>query len=139
MRNERSFVPVDRIVYHHQGGVRMPRNRKCRRVCREPQNRVFLPEKENNTAVMLDVEGLEAVRLCDLEEMDQDSAAERMNVSRGTFQRILYDARKKIAEAVVCGKKLMIEGGNYEVTCCSKKNLCRHCRVQEDKNNESKL
>lgn len=120
----------------------MSRSRKCRRVCREPQNRIFLPEKENHTAVMLDVEGLEAVRLCDLEEMDQDSAAERMNVSRGTFQRILYDARRKIAEAVVCGKKLMIEGGNYEVTntCCSKKNLCRHCSLQgEDNKNEPKL
>lgn len=61
----------------------MPRTSKCRRVCAEPRARVFTPEPKSGGRVALSVEELEALRLCDLEGLEQDSAAKRMNVSRG--------------------------------------------------------
>ena len=76
----------------------MPRTVKCRRVCMEPRCRRFSPENGERFLV-LQVEELEALRLCDLEELDQATAARQMDISRGTFQRILYSARKKTADA----------------------------------------
>ncbi len=63
--------------------------------------------------VVLPVEGLEALRLSDLEKLDQETAAARMNVSRQTFGRILAEARKTISEALVMGKMIRIHGGSY--------------------------
>lgn len=63
--------------------------------------------------VALQVDELEAVRLVDLEEKGQQEAAEIMNVSQSTIHRMLKEARKKIAEALVLGKALRIEGGDY--------------------------
>lgn len=65
--------------------------------------------------VKLSVEELEAVRLKDLEGLDQEQCAERMGVARTTFQRVLYAARSKIADALVNGKALRVEGGEYEM------------------------
>ena len=73
----------------------MPRMTKCRRVCFEPENRIFYPESKNADFIILTVEETEALRLADLENMEQNICADIMNVSRGTFQRILYNARKK--------------------------------------------
>ncbi len=56
----------------------------------------------------------EAVRLTDKEGLYQEQAAERMRVSRQTFWRILESARRKIADALVSGKVLIIEGGHVE-------------------------
>lgn len=108
----------------------MPRTTKCRRVCREPSATAFVPETGAKDWIALSVDELEAIRLCDLEGMDQDEAAERMNVSRGTFQRILYAARKSTAEALCGGKGLRIGGGNYAVAeeCCKRSGRCRGCR-----------
>ena len=110
----------------------MPRGVKCRRVCTEPENRMFTPEKPCGESVRLAVEELEALRLCDLENLDQDEAAERMNVSRGTLQRTLYDARRKSAEALCAGKTILIGGGNYELSGrrCGCKDHCRRCRFE---------
>jgi len=66
--------------------------------------------------ICLCVEEAEALRLKELEELDQSQAAERMKVSRPTFQRILARARKKVACAVLHGKALRIEGGNFEIS-----------------------
>ncbi len=70
--------------------------------------------------VTLTLDELEAVRLADLEELYQEQAAERMQVSRPTFGNIITAAHKKIADALVNGKALRIEGGAVEVTgnCC---------------------
>ena len=108
----------------------MPRNQKCRRVCQEPQSSVFMPEKTAESDVLLSVEELESIRLCDLETLDQDTASKRMGVSRGTFQRILYSARQKIADALVNAKCIRIGGGNYEVAerPCDCEMGCRQCR-----------
>ena len=64
---------------------------------------------------MLPLEGLEAIRLSDYEGLSQEEAAEQMNVSRQTFGRILIHARKTVAETLVLGKALRIEGGNFEM------------------------
>lgn len=59
----------------------------------------------------LTVDELEAIRLADKEGLYQTLAAVQMNVSRSTFGRILEAAHKKVAEAIVCGKQLCIQGG----------------------------
>lgn len=63
--------------------------------------------------VVLPIEGLEALRLSDLEKLDQGTAAVRMNVSRQTFGRVLAEARQMVAEALVLGKMIRIQGGSY--------------------------
>jgi len=63
--------------------------------------------------VVLPLECLEALRLSDLEKLDQETAAARMNVSRQTFGRVLAEAREVVAEALVVGKMIRIHGGAY--------------------------
>ena len=58
--------------------------------------------------VQLNLDELEALRLCDLLGLDQEAAGERMGVSRGTVQRLLSSARAKVADALVNGKALVI-------------------------------
>jgi predicted DNA-binding protein (UPF0251 family) len=65
--------------------------------------------------VILTVDEFEAIRLADLEHLYQEQAAGKMNVSRQTFGRIIDSAHKKVAEALVRGKALKIEGGEFEV------------------------
>jgi len=66
--------------------------------------------------VHLLVEEAEAVRLKDLEKLEQEECANKMNVSRPTFSRVLDAAREKIADAILNGKGIRIEGGNYEMS-----------------------
>jgi len=65
--------------------------------------------------VTLTVDELEAIRLTDLQGMYQAQAAERMNISRQTLGRILESAHKKIADALVNGKALSIQGGPFKL------------------------
>ena len=65
--------------------------------------------------VYLSVEEAEAIRLKDLEDLDQEQCAGRMNISRSTFQRVLESARRKIADVLLNGKAIRIEGGNFEM------------------------
>lgn len=94
----------------------MPRPRKCRRVCRMPGSRRFGPldpgagERKD---VVLTVDEFEAIRLIDLEQLSQEECAERMNVARTTAQAIYSRARMKVAEFLVDGAELSIEGGDY--------------------------
>jgi uncharacterized protein len=64
--------------------------------------------------VNLTEDGLEALRLADFEGLYQDEAARRMGVSRPTFGRILSDARRIVAEAIIVGKAIRIHGGTIE-------------------------
>ena len=63
--------------------------------------------------VRLSLEEVEAIRLKDLEELEQEKCAERMHISRPTFHRVLESGRKKLADALVNGKAIQIEGGNF--------------------------
>ncbi|MFA7572617.1 MAG: DUF134 domain-containing protein [Lutispora sp.] len=99
----------------------MPRPRKSRRIEFMPDNQYFYPQCKNFEEVIISFEEVEAIRLSDYEGMEQDSASEKMNISRGTFQRIINSARYKIADAFVNGKAIRIDGGDYEFisdNCC---------------------
>lgn len=61
------------------------------------------------------VEGLEAIRLSDFQGLDQETAAAKMNISRQTFGRVLAEARTVVADALVMGKVLKIEGGHFDL------------------------
>lgn len=61
--------------------------------------------------VRLGLDELEAVRLCDVEGLDQASAGGRMGVSRGTVQRLLKSGRMKLASAVLDSSALVIGNG----------------------------
>ncbi|MDY6918495.1 MAG: DUF134 domain-containing protein [Chloroflexota bacterium] len=65
--------------------------------------------------VCLSVEEAEAIRLKDLESLEQEECAESMGVSRPTFARILVSARQKMADAMLNGKAIRIEGGHFEL------------------------
>lgn len=66
--------------------------------------------------VRISVEEMEAIRLKDLEGLEQEAAAQRMNISRATFQRILYAAHKKIAWSLNHGQAIRIEGGVFNLS-----------------------
>lgn len=94
----------------------MPRPRKPRFVQGRPVAGTFEPDRTppwGRQVALLPLEGLEAIRLIDHQGLDQTTAAEVMNVSRQTFGRILSEARSVVADALVTGKSLRIEGGTY--------------------------
>ena len=68
--------------------------------------------------MVITVEEMEAIRLADVEELDQGPASLRMGISRPTFHRILTKAHTKIAQALWQGKSLRVEGGTFRVKCC---------------------
>ena len=65
--------------------------------------------------VQLLVEEAEAIRLKDLQGLEQEECAQKMSISRTTFSRVLDSARQKIADALLNGKSIRIEGGNFEM------------------------
>ena len=81
-----------------------------------------IPEIEKN---ILKLEELEAIRLKDLEGLEQEECASKMEVSRPTFQRILISAREKVADSLINGKTILIEGGNFTLNICPVK--CSSC------------
>ncbi|HEY50435.1 MAG TPA: DUF134 domain-containing protein [Dehalococcoidia bacterium] len=96
----------------------MPRPVKWRRVNFVPGVTYFKPAGiplQVLNEVCLTVEEAEAIRLKDFEGLEQEQGAEKMNISRPTFQRVLGAARKKIADALLNGKAIRIEGGNFEI------------------------
>jgi len=94
----------------------MPRPRIPRMVWIEPNVTYFKPagiRMIELTETILTVDEFESVRLKDYEGLDQTEAAKKMNISQPTFHRLYDSARKKIADALVNGKALRIEGGQY--------------------------
>lgn len=71
-----------------------------------------IPRRELESVVML-FEEFEAIRLADYEDLSQEEAAVKMDISRPTFTRLHNKARKKIARAFVEGKAILIRGGTY--------------------------
>lgn len=66
--------------------------------------------------VRLSVEEAETIRLKDMDGLEQEQGALKMNISRPTFQRVLASARHKIADALLNGKAVRIEGGHFEMS-----------------------
>jgi predicted DNA-binding protein (UPF0251 family)/predicted Fe-Mo cluster-binding NifX family protein len=95
----------------------MSRPCKCRRVCFMPGVTYFKPAgipTGRLTENCLSHEELESIRLRDIEGLAQLECGREMDISRPTFQRVLASARRKIADSLLTGKALRIEGGNYE-------------------------
>jgi predicted DNA-binding protein (UPF0251 family) len=94
----------------------MPRPRLCRRISYEPKVNYFKPagiRLVDLDETILTVDEYEAVKLKDLQGLEQEEAAKSMNISQPTFHRLILSARKKVADAIVNGKAIKIEGGNY--------------------------
>ena len=95
----------------------MARPTKDRIIEKLPEIRLFKPAGvpgHQLETVEMTMEEVEALRLKDVEGLTQAEAAELMNVSRPTFQRVLTSARKKAAEALTCGKAIKFEGGDLD-------------------------
>jgi predicted DNA-binding protein (UPF0251 family) len=89
----------------------MPRPRLCRRIRFNPQATYFKPQgvpMRHLEVVELSLEEIEALRLKNVENLDQVKAAKKMDTSQSTFQRILTAANKKIARALILGKAIKI-------------------------------
>ena len=96
----------------------MPRPQKPRRVGFIPDVTYFKPASiplRVMEEICISIEEAEAVRLKDLEGLEQEEGASKMNISRPTFQRMLVSARRKIADALLNGKAIRIDGGNFEM------------------------
>lgn len=124
----------------------MARPKQNRQVSTAPRVTYFKPRGiplVGLEEVRLSVEELEALRLADLEGRPCCEACGLMGVSRHTFGRVLNSARRAVAEALVIGKALRIEGGNWvfadnmQPTCRTldqnKSRSCKGSGQQEEK------
>ena len=102
----------------------MPRPQRYRRVCHEPEYTEFTPEgSREGESIILTIDEYEVIRIVDLEGHTHEECAESMDISRTTVTEIYASARKKIADAIVNGRQLVITGGRYrlcegEITDC---------------------
>ena len=103
----------------------MPRPFSCRRIAGRPAASIFkpagIPLRELEEVVMT-LDEFEAMRLASLDGLYQEQAAEEMNISRTTFSRVIQSAHRKVADALVHGKALRIEGGPVKL---QKRRCCR--------------
>lgn len=124
----------------------MPRPRKWRKVCCLPSSNRFGPLNvpiDQKYFVTMTVDEYETIRLIDLQGFTQEQCAEQMHIARTTVQRIYNDARTKLAESLVNGKVLRIEGGDYQLcdgleeTCgcggCNRHRCGRGCPEDENR------
>src|SRR6056297_1541422 len=112
----------------------MVRPKKRRRIEHIPNIELFKPAGIPNSQLEvynLTYEELEAIRLKDIEGLDNNGCADRMHVSRTTFQRILGSGRSKIAKALINGGSLRIEGGHYKLA--KRKFRCDNCGHEFEK------
>ncbi|MDI9509963.1 MAG: DUF134 domain-containing protein [Clostridiales bacterium] len=109
----------------------MSRPIKWRKVCGLPESNKFGPldlSIEERDYVNMTVDEYETIRLIDLEGFTQEECAKQMNVGRTTVQGIYVEARRKLAQSLIDGKVLVIEGGEYRL-CDDLVNGCgRGCR-----------
>jgi uncharacterized protein len=107
--------------------TKMARPKKWRKVCCLPENSQFGPLNAKNNQenyITMTVDEYETIRLIDLEGFTQEECANQMNVARSTVQGIYNDARKKLAESLVNGNVLWIDGGEYQL-CDGNGKSCR--------------
>ena len=101
----------------------MPRPIKCRKVCHFPDILEFRPsnkngrrgEEDEKEVILLTVDEYETIRLIDKEGYSQEQCAGFMQIARTTVQRIYEIARKKVADAIIDGHPLRIEGGDFRI------------------------
>ncbi len=105
----------------------MARPRKCRKVCQLPPNPGFIPvcPQSRQDPVILNVDEYETLRLIDREGFSQAQCGDYMHIARATVQQIYTSARKKLADALVEGRPISIDGGDYRL-CDGKEGVC-HC------------
>ena len=103
----------------------MPRPKKCRKVCHLPHEKEFIPANGCNGRPFIEmtVEEYETIRLIDKEGFSQEECGDYMHIARTTVQQIYTNARKKLAETLVEGLPLRIEGGDYQL-CDGKEHSC---------------
>lgn len=102
----------------------MSRPPKCRRVCHFPPAQEFLPKGDDGSVehVILTLDEYETIRLIDWEGLSQEGCSQQMQVARTTAQKIYDSARHKLAQALVGGIPLRIEGGAYRL--CDGREAC---------------
>jgi uncharacterized protein len=94
----------------------MVRPKKNRIVALNPEILLFKPKGSTNKEpeeVIITVDEWESIRLSDLQGLSYEDAGKQMGISRATFGRIIQSARKTLADALVNGKSIKVEGGNY--------------------------
>lgn len=96
-----------------------------------PSHTAFMPKGHGEEEVVMSVDEYETIRLIDLQDMTQEECAKQMQIARTTVQSIYISARKKLADCIVNGKTLLIDGGDVEVcdgesTCCERHRCCCH-------------
>ena len=113
----------------------MARPTRCRRIERLPEYRSFSPDDVHAAeSVRMTVDEFEALRLLDDEGLTQEGCAERMNVARTTVTAIYDSARRKVADALVHGKRLLITGG-----CCAFEPVELTQTIMEKGNNSMRI
>jgi predicted DNA-binding protein (UPF0251 family) len=80
--------------------------------------------------IRLTIDEREAIRLAHLDGMSHEEAGQMMGVSRATFGRIIEQARKVVADALINGKAINVEGGNYEISCTDRLFVCEKCEYE---------
>ena len=108
----------------------MARPKCCRRVKGLPMSTYFKPRGIPLTQleeIVLTLDEFEAIRLADLKGLYHEDAAKKMGISRQTFGRIISLARNKVAEALVQGKALKIQGGDFKMIA-QRKFVCTDCK-----------
>lgn len=116
----------------------LARPMKTRKVCCLPETNLFGPLNRRHSVgdeIVMTVEEYETIRLIDQEGLMQEECADRMDVARTTVQRIYISARKKLADAVVEGKTLKIEGGSFTLCEEDEKALffCKSCNMHRNR------
>ncbi len=108
----------------------MVRPQKDRFIAFKPNTSYFKPRgipMLDLDEVRLTVDEREAIRLSDLLGLSHEEAGQSMGVSRATFGRIIQRARKAVADAIINGKAINIEGGNFKMVDAARFFRCRHC------------
>lgn len=109
--------PLYYIIAICQKGVAMPRPQRCRCIDTYPDHWSFAPQDmEGKETIIMSLDEYEAIRLLDQKGLKQEECAEKMGVARTTVTAIYESARKKLADFLVLGKMLRIEGGSYRLS-----------------------
>jgi predicted DNA-binding protein (UPF0251 family) len=114
----------------------MPRPKKTRFCRRYRADRVYKPQgipMRDIATVTLSLDEFEALRLCDVENLDQEQAGMEMGVSRGTIQRLLYTSREKLVQAIMDNNAILINLRGREVCSADMYSDQRRRRTRRDR------